>query len=88
MSDLYSLPYLQATIAEVFSNLFWLVFSAFLLLKLNVFCAWQQPRFMFKSFLFSEAKDIMLFPHLTHLGFPHVTSNFAEMQKSLLLPFL
>ena len=63
------------------------MFSAFLLLNLNVFLAWQQPRFMFKSFLFSEAKDIMLFPHLTHLCFPHVASNFAEMQKSLSVRF-
>ena len=85
MSDLYSLPYLQATIAEVFSNLFLLMFSASLLLNLNDFLAWQQQ--MFKSFLFSEAKDIMLFPHLTHLCFPHVASNFAEMQKSLSVRF-
>ena len=56
------------------------------------FCCWiwkisLLSKLMFKTLLLSEAKDIMLFPHQTHLRFFHVRSYLQLMQKSLLLQF-
>ena len=52
MSDVFAMPYLQATIAEVF-----------FVSEINIFANQD----VIKSLLCSKAKDITLFPHLAHL---------------------